>query len=67
MDSSEMEDIIKQVGWTPIKRIRWKSTFLYVSRRQGAKKVERYVGPVSKVEEMSSEQFRTLLLAKIAK
>lgn len=67
-DSSEMEDIIKQAGWTPIKRTRRNNrVFLYVSRRQGAKKIERYVGAISTVEVMSIEQFRTLLLAKITR
>ena len=68
MDSSEMEDIIRQTGWIPIRRARRNNrAYLYVSKRQGGKMIERYVGAFSKVQEMSTEQFRTLLLAKIAK
>lgn len=68
MDSSEMEDIIRQAGWTPIQRTRRNNlVYLYASRRYGGKKVERYMGSLSKVKSMSTEQFRTLLLDKISK
>ena len=65
MDSSEMEDIIREVGWTPIRRKRRNNRlYLYAARRSGAVVKERYVGAVSSIQEMSPEQFRTLLLKK---
>lgn len=66
MDSSEMEAIVKAAGWIPIKRKRRNRVYLYASKRRSGKMEEHYVGPLSKVEAMTSEQFKALLQKKIA-
>ncbi len=58
MESSEMEDVIRGAGWTPIQRKRRKQgrIYVYAAQRIGGKVVERYIAPLSRIETMTQEQ-----------
>lgn len=66
MTLDEMEDLFKQEGVTIHRRKRRKQIYLYAARRSGLKVKEVYVAPLSKAKSMTPEQFKELLLRKIA-
>ncbi len=64
MTKEEMENIIKEAGWTPHLRKRYNTVYLYVARRESGKLREVYLKPVNEAQEMSPEAFTDFLKTK---
>lgn len=60
MEYHEMEEVIKQEGWTvhPLKRRNKGKIYIYAARR-GHK--HRYIAPASKIESMTREEILAIL------
>lgn len=56
MTEEEARTILKEYGWTYMPRKRRGNVYIYTERRQGYKKVERYICPLSKLSNLTKQQ-----------
>jgi hypothetical protein len=62
MTEEEARTIMKAYGWTYMPRKRRGNLYIYTERRQGYKKLERYICPLSKLSNLTKQQ----LIEKLA-
>lgn len=56
MTEEEARSIMRGYGWTYMPRKRRGNVYIYTERRQGYKKVERYICPLSKLPNLTKQQ-----------